>query len=107
MTAIYGTTSLAGGFHATCDGKPFGDAKATQTEAADYSARLRQRYPNGVELLRENSGGKRTRGGPWRWRLPSGDTGIVHTGHLQTAKQLLRRQLYAQRLPRGITWEVE
>lgn len=85
------------------DGEPFGCLKDTEEEAEAYMERARSRHPNGLPSPNNVA---RVKGGPWRWRLPDGSTGVIHTGRKEDAQKVLRHNLQCQRLPNGITWEI-
>lgn len=83
--------------------------KPTRKEAVAYKRRLAARYPTGGEWLvdaAQNRPDPRNRGGPWRWTLPDGSSGIIHTTRLTDAKSILRRELRRKRLPNNIRWEI-
>lgn len=109
------------GYAVYLDDRPWiGEPLTTKTEAQHYLERLRDRYPNTDEARSlcepgETEQNGRQRGGPWRWTIPEdakaaaefGRTGVVHTARKKDAKSMLRRKMDRQRLPNGITWELE
>jgi len=80
--------------------------KQSHSECEAYMERLRIRYPNEAPAVMLGRSQDRQRGGPWRWSLPNGETGVVHMGRLNDAKQVLRHERQCKRLPTGIEWEI-
>lgn len=71
-----------------------------------YRDRLAARYPEGPaewQLADYESPNTRTRGGPWRYELPTGEQGVIYTRRKRDARAALRRQLQRKRLPSGTT----
>ncbi len=102
---------LTVGYVVTFEGAiPFPMApKATRAEAREYMERLKARYPEDSVLLLDwhDGSGPRTRGGPWRYLLATGDSEVIHTSTLADAKAVLRHKLRRKTLPAGTTWEID
>lgn len=97
------------------------EPKAEREEVEAHLERTRRRYPGdspevllgSAESADEQNG--RQRGGPWRWTIPEAaaerldvdPSGVMHTSRKKDAKAALRRRWDRQRLPNGITWELE
>lgn len=120
MSDAWTVERVGEGWRVHYDGQPFThDPKPTEREARAYADRLQRRYRGGSAGLfcnsSENGENDRQRGGPWRWRTPEdastveehGATGVIHTSRLEDAKSVLRHRMKRQRLPNGITWELE
>lgn len=76
---------------------------------ASYVESCKRRYPGdtpGILLGPEDAEAKVRRGGPWRWTLPDGETGVIHTSRKSDAKKVLRHKMQRKRLPNGIEWEI-
>ena len=90
------------------DGKPFGTARSSLSEAEGYLDKLRVRWPAGVGALVDNTNGaaapKRHRGGPYQYSLPDGTTGSIQANSQKEAREVLARQLKRKRIPKGTVW---
>lgn len=97
------------GWRVLYDGDPWPmTPKDTREEAEAYAGRLAERYPHdSARILMDTEGTERTRGGPWRWTLENGETGLIHTSRLADAKAVLRHKMRRKRLPNGIAWDLE
>lgn len=95
------------GYVVTWDRQEWGMAPATREWCKGYVERLEARYPGGGAWLFMSENAPRTRGGPWRWTAPDGQTEIIHTGRLSDAKAVLRHGLRRKTLPRGLKWSLE
>ncbi len=97
-----------GGWSACWKGAPIRvNNWSTKGEAMAYAKRLDQTYRDGSrEITIQEYGRRRTRGGPWRWTIPGGEMGVIHTNALADAKEVLRERLHRKRLPLGIQWEL-
>lgn len=84
------------------------EPKRTALEASAYLERLKERYPgrSAEILLNQHYGQRQRHGGPYRYQMPGGQSGIVPTRTLADAKEYLRRELGRRRLPSGLIWEV-
>ena len=86
-----------------------GEPRPTKADAQAYVERLKERYPNDspAVLLRNGQHGRK-KGGPWRWTLPDGRTGVIHVERKADARVALLRILdRTARLPDGVEWRVE
>ena len=92
-----------GGWSVFYDGHRVSGYHATEADAFAHMKRMKMRYPNGPPT---HEAKPRTKGGPWRWRLPDGRAGVIYTALKADALGVLRYNLGVKRLPRGIIWEV-
>lgn len=99
--------AVEGGHVVTWAGSEYGMEPATLEWCKGYVERLKVRYPGGAEWLVTSAATSRTRGGPWRWTAPDGQTEVIHTGRLSDAKGVLRHRLKRKTLPRGLVWSLE
>jgi len=108
MQKDFGVRKIDGGWSACWKGEPICvNNWSTRGEARAYLKRLDNRYPNGsVEIILTEYSKPKQRGGPWRWTIPGGETGVVHTGRLSDAKEVLRYNMKRKRLPLGTQWEL-
>lgn len=109
---MWKTIEADGGYRLTYDGRRWPmEPRPTRDEADAYRERLEDRYPDAevlavLDYANEDEDTGRSRGGPWRWDLPDGTSGVVHLSRLADAKDHLRRKMGRKRLPNGITWEI-
>lgn len=83
--------------------------KGDRPDIAEYMARCEARYPNdtpGILLGSSDNRPAYRQGGPWRYTLPDGTTGVIHTQRKADALGVLRHELGRKRLPAGTTWEI-
>ena len=97
-----------GRYVVTWKGRPWVmEPKEDREWAEGYCARVAARYPDGPcswQLRGNGTKGKgRSRGGPWRYDLPDGTSGVIHTKRKSDALATLRHQLRRKRLPKGTT----
>jgi hypothetical protein len=97
---------VEGGHVVTWAGQEYGMAPATLEWCQGYVERLKVRYPGGAAWLVAMAA-PRTRGGPWRWTAPDGQSEVIHVGRLSDAKGVLRHRLRRKALPKGLKWSLE
>lgn len=101
---------VAGGFVVQHRGKAWPmEPRADRQDAVEYAKRLASRYTDEsaremIEYAAQHA--PKSRGGPWRYSLPGGESGVVNVSRLSDARALLRRKMGRKRLPDGITWEI-
>jgi hypothetical protein len=106
MAKGWAVKKVKGGHVLTWDGDEWGMSPANLAWCQEYLARLEERYPEGGAWLTYQTQ-LRTRGGPWRYTFPDGDTEVVHVERLSDAKSVLRHRLRRKTLPAGIEWTLE
>jgi hypothetical protein len=106
MAKGWAVKKVKGGHVVTWAGDEWGMLPQSSEWCRDYAVRLAERYPEGGAWLTHQRQ-LRTRGGPWRYTWPDGDTEVVHVERLSDAKSVLRHRLRRKTLPAGITWNIE
>lgn len=87
--------------------------RETRMDAHDYADRLATRWSDEVALFmtspewtQEGQEPAFHKGGPWRYTLRDGTTGVFHISKMADAKAALRKELGKKRLPKGMVWEI-